>query len=135
MTYGGAEFGSVPRFASHAPLSRYAAFIRHLGAAGVYSRKCKHSFSSFRSRDAANALRAPVGPHKAAMVAAEGGKMRLLTYLELSRYSKPQLWELNHQMLAALSELPEGTEAHEYALMNVHHIRLFLARPDYALRL
>jgi hypothetical protein len=72
------------------------------------------------------------GPHKAAMVAAEGGKMRLLTYLELSRYSKAQLWDLHRQMLSLLPMLRDGTEARENVLMNIRHIKLFLARPSYA---
>ena len=57
--------------------------------------------------------------------------MRLLTYLELSRYTKAQLWELQRQMLAALPELEEGSEARQNALLNIQHIRLFLARRDY----
>jgi hypothetical protein len=73
----------------------------------------------------------PVGPQQAAIVAAEGGRMRLITYLELSRYTKAQLWELNRQMLAVLSELPDGSPGRDNAVLNIHHIRLFLARRDY----
>jgi len=72
---------------------------------------------------------------KAAIVAVEGGKMRLLTYLELSRYTKAQLWNLQYQMLAALPELREGTESHENTLLNIRHIRLFLARQAYTPKL
>lgn len=60
-------------------------------------------------------------------------KMRLLTYLELSRYNKTQLWELQRQMLAALPELAEGSPERQNALMNIHHIRIFLARRNYTL--
>ena len=37
------------------------------------------------------------------------GNMRLLAYFELSRYTKPQLWDLYRHMLAALPGLPEGS--------------------------
>ncbi len=57
--------------------------------------------------------------------------MRLLTYLELSRYSKAQLWDLYRQMLAALPELPEGTIDRQNALLNIQHLRMFMARPGY----
>jgi len=58
-------------------------------------------------------------------------KMRLLTYLELTRYSKAELWELYREVLAALPELQEGSIAHHNAMLNFHHLRLFLARRDY----
>lgn len=58
-------------------------------------------------------------------------KMRLLTYLELGRYSKAQLWDLLRQNLAVLPELAEGSCDRENALLNIRHIRLFLARRDY----
>lgn len=57
--------------------------------------------------------------------------MRLLTYTELTRCSKTQLWELYREVLAALPELPEGSTGHRNALLNIQHIRLFLARRDY----
>ena len=57
--------------------------------------------------------------------------MRLLTYLELTRYTKAQLWYLYQQMLAALPSLNEGTRERANAILNIQHIRLFLARRDY----
>lgn len=57
--------------------------------------------------------------------------MRLLTYLELSRYSKAQLWDLYRQTLAALPELPEGSIDHQNALLNIRHLRQFMARPSF----
>ncbi len=57
--------------------------------------------------------------------------MRLLTYLELSRYSKPQLRLLHQQMLCALSLLQNESPERDVVFLNVQHIRLFLARPDY----
>lgn len=67
------------------------------------------------------------------MVAADTmeDKMRLLTYLELGRYTKPQLHYLYQQVLNALASLPEGSPERANALLNIHHIRLFLARPAY----
>lgn len=59
--------------------------------------------------------------------------MRLLTYTELTRYSKAQLWELYREALAALPGLPEGSTAHRNAMLNIQHIRLFLMRRDYTL--
>ena len=58
-------------------------------------------------------------------------KMRLLTYTELTRYSKPQLWDLYRQILAMQPELQAGTIDYQNALMNIQHIRLFLARRGY----
>jgi hypothetical protein len=57
--------------------------------------------------------------------------MRLLTYLELSRYSKAQLWDLYRQNMAALPEIPEGSIDHQNALLNIQHLRLFMARPNF----
>ena len=57
--------------------------------------------------------------------------MRLLTYLEMSRYSKAQLWDLYRQMLAALPELPEGSIDHQNTLLNIRHLRQFMARPSF----
>ena len=59
--------------------------------------------------------------------------MRLLTYLELTRCTKPQLWHLYSQILAALPGLPEGTRERANAMLNIQHIRMFLARRDYTL--
>lgn len=55
-------------------------------------------------------------------------EMRLLTYLELSRYSQAELWDLLRQNLAVLPELPEDSEERANAALNIRHIRLFLAR-------
>lgn len=57
--------------------------------------------------------------------------MRLLTYLELSRYSKPELWELLRQVLALLDAMPESSSERETATLNIQNIRLFLRRPDF----
>ena len=57
--------------------------------------------------------------------------MRLLTYLELSRYTKPELHALLQQLLRALPHLRVGSRAHANAVMNIRHVRLFLARRDY----
>ena len=57
--------------------------------------------------------------------------MRLLTYTELTRYSKAQLWELLREASIALSVLPEHSAEHRNALLNYQHIRLFLARREY----
>lgn len=54
--------------------------------------------------------------------------MRLLTYLELSRYSKAQLYAVMRQMRIALPLLRSGSPAHETALMNLRHATLFLDR-------
>jgi hypothetical protein len=58
-------------------------------------------------------------------------KMRLLTYPELTRYTKTQLWELYHQAMAAMRDHPQGSSEHDNALMNFHHIRQLLTRRDY----
>jgi hypothetical protein len=57
--------------------------------------------------------------------------MKLLTYLELSRYSKAQLWDLHRQMLLALPAIPQACEDRRIVHLNIQHIRLFLARRDY----
>ena len=57
--------------------------------------------------------------------------MRLLTYLELSRCTRAELWDLYCQMLGALPGLPAGSPERANALLNIQHIRLFLARRDY----
>ena len=57
--------------------------------------------------------------------------MRLLTYLELARCTKPQLWDLYCQVLRALPGLPQGSPERASATLNIQHIRLFLARREY----
>ena len=57
--------------------------------------------------------------------------MRLLTYLELSRYSKAELWDLYRHNVAMLPGLRAGSVDHYNATLNIHHIRMFLARPSY----
>ena len=83
--------------------------------------------------DAAASFGAGAGFIKAAMGAAEKTEenMRLLTYFELSRCTKPQLWDLYRRALAALPSLPEGSLERANALLNIQHIRLFLARRDF----
>ena len=54
--------------------------------------------------------------------------MRLLTYLELTRYTKPQLRALHRQMLGVLACYPKGSPEYETVMLNIHHIRLFIAR-------
>jgi hypothetical protein len=58
--------------------------------------------------------------------------VRLLTYTELTRCTKAQLWDLYYQVLDELRDLAEGSADHETALMNIRHIRMFLARRDRA---
>jgi hypothetical protein len=83
--------------------------------------------------DAAASFGAGAGFIKAAMGAAEKMEetMRLLTYFELTRCTKPQLWDLYYQMLRALPGLPQGSPERANAMLNLQHIRLFLARRDY----
>lgn len=54
--------------------------------------------------------------------------MRLLTYLELSRYSRTELRERLDQLLRVLPHLRVGSRDHANALMNIGHVRLFLER-------
>lgn len=54
--------------------------------------------------------------------------MRLLTYLELTRYTKPQLREAHRRMLGALACYPKGSLEYETVMLNIHHIRLFIER-------
>lgn len=61
--------------------------------------------------------------------------MRLLTYLELGRYTKPELHDLLRELLNALPCLPVGSRMHANALMNIRHVRMFLARRDYRLKM
>jgi hypothetical protein len=83
--------------------------------------------------DAAAVEAASPGFIKAAMVAADTieDNMRLLTYLELGRYTKTQLRHLYQEALNALPGLPEGSPQRANALLNIQHIRLFLARRAY----
>jgi hypothetical protein len=57
--------------------------------------------------------------------------MRLLSYIELTRYSKAQLWDLLRRINAALPGLPEGSVERKNALLNIQNVRMFLARPAY----
>lgn len=57
--------------------------------------------------------------------------MRLITYAELTRCTKAQLWDLLREVSGELASLPEGSAERHNALLNYQHIRLFLARPDY----
>ncbi|NBU58312.1 MAG: hypothetical protein EBS23_00750 [Betaproteobacteria bacterium] len=54
--------------------------------------------------------------------------MRLLTYLELSRYSEAQLRLVIRDMRNVLPLLTPGSSAHETALMNLRHAMLLLDR-------
>lgn len=58
--------------------------------------------------------------------------MRLLTYLELSRYSKAQLLCVIRRIQACLPFLACGSRRHETALMNLRHARIFLDRLERA---
>jgi hypothetical protein len=55
--------------------------------------------------------------------------MILLTYLELSRCTKPELWELYCRALLAQSELPPGSPGYTNTLLNIRRIRTFMAKP------
>jgi hypothetical protein len=57
--------------------------------------------------------------------------MRLLTYLELSRCTKPELWDLYCRALLAKSELPWASPEHTTALLNIRRLRVFLAKRGY----
>lgn len=61
--------------------------------------------------------------------------MRLLTYLELSRFTQPELRRILLELLNALPLLPVGSRAHANALMNIRHVRLFLERREYRLKM
>jgi hypothetical protein len=82
--------------------------------------------------DAAASFGAGAGSIKAAMGAAETMEenMRLLTYLELTRCTKPQLRDLYYQAVQALPGLPLGSPGRANAMLNLRLIRLFLARRD-----
>jgi hypothetical protein len=54
--------------------------------------------------------------------------MRVLTYYELQRYTLRELQVLLRKLLIALSQLPEDVAARETVLLNVHHVRIFIAR-------
>ena len=83
--------------------------------------------------DAAASFGVGAGFIKAAMGAGEKMEenMRLLTYFELTRCTKAQLWDLYYQALRALPGLPQGSPERANAMLNLQHIRLFLARRDY----
>ena len=57
--------------------------------------------------------------------------MIILTYAELTRYTKRELLDLYREMLAALPLLAEGSLDRANTLVNIRNIRLFLARRDY----
>jgi hypothetical protein len=57
--------------------------------------------------------------------------MIVLTYAELTRYTKAELWDLYREMLAALPLLNECPHDRANALINIQNIRVFLARRDY----
>jgi hypothetical protein len=57
--------------------------------------------------------------------------MIVLTYAELTRYTKAELWELYREMLAALPLLTECPHDRANALINIQNIRMFLARREY----
>jgi hypothetical protein len=61
--------------------------------------------------------------------------MRLLTYCELSRYTKPQLRAALQDMLSVLPELPVRSLAYQNAAMNIRHIRMLLDRTEYRLKM
>lgn len=54
--------------------------------------------------------------------------MRLLTYLELGRYSPRELQGRLDWLRRILPTLPLGSRARETALLNIRHVRIFLAR-------
>ena len=57
--------------------------------------------------------------------------MRLLTYPELTRFTKTQLWELYHEATAAMRDHPQGSPEHHNAIFNIHYIQQMLTRRDY----
>ena len=54
--------------------------------------------------------------------------MRLLTYLELSRCTKAELWDLFCRAMLAKTELPSSSGGYANALLNLLRIRMFLSR-------
>lgn len=54
--------------------------------------------------------------------------IRLLTYAELSRCNKAQLWDLHFRTLEDLRTNPSDSDEYKTAYLNLQHIRLFLAR-------
>lgn len=97
------------------------------------SRRREHSFTALRSAGDAVAIRLlRVLAVNAAMSAAHTAEdlMRLLTYLELTRYTLRELHAVLRELLTALPNLPEGSRARANALMNIHHVRLFIARQN-----
>ena len=54
--------------------------------------------------------------------------MRVLTYHELQRYTPCELKELLRELLVALSQLSVGLPVRETVLLNIHHVRIFIAR-------
>lgn len=57
--------------------------------------------------------------------------MKLLTYLELTRYTKAQLNALYWAINSELGVLHKNSLEYQYALLNMQHIRLFMARRDF----
>ena len=54
--------------------------------------------------------------------------MRVLTYHELQRYTLRELQELLGELLAVYPQLQESLPAREAVLLNIHHVRIFIAR-------
>jgi hypothetical protein len=57
--------------------------------------------------------------------------MRLLTYLELSRCTKAELWDLYCRALLVRTELSPASAGSANALLNMHRFRMFLSRRGY----
>jgi len=56
--------------------------------------------------------------------------MRVLSIRELMRMTRVQLIDLLVRITNALPDMPEGSENRQIALMNLHNIRIVLARYD-----
>lgn len=83
--------------------------------------------------NASASVNAGPGFNKAATGAADTmeDKMRMLIDLELTRCTKPQRWYLYQQVLGAMVSWPEGSLERGNAMLNIQHIRIFLARREY----
>jgi len=56
--------------------------------------------------------------------------MRVLSIYELMRLTRIELTNLLVQITNALPDLPEGSDQHQIALINLRNIRSVLARHD-----
>jgi hypothetical protein len=93
-------------------------------------RKCRHSSSSFQPQAVQPAPDARIQVlTKAAMAAAEGGKMRVLSQMELNRLTRNELLALQRTIAVALTGFREGSIELRAAHANLANIRARLVAP------